>query len=131
MEPKQGVFNWTLCDRAIKGVSAQGKYLMINPQTGKAAPTDWLPQAGVPTVQVCSHNWMGNISNCPKEQWMNPPFPFYFAPNYYPLWRNYQQQLHDHIKALPKELARTVISIQVALGDTGDVTVLVRSVGVT
>ena len=93
---------------------------MINPQTGASAPMNWLPKAGVPTVQICGHKWKKNPKNCPKD--LISPFPFYLAPAYYSLWRNYHQHLHDFIKGLPKELAETVVTVQVSLGDTGDIT---------
>eukprot|EP00662_Eupelagonemidae_sp_cell21_P016432 gene16432-8246_t len=120
VEPQNGVFNWTLCRHDMEFAHAHGKDLLISPQTGSYAPVDWLPAAGVPAVVVCSHKWTKDPSKCPKD--LLDTFPYYMAPAYHGLWRRYHQALHDMIKALPKELADRVRTIQVMQGATGDLT---------
>ncbi len=120
VEPARGRFNWTACRNAIAFAAARGKVVMVNPQTGSKAPVDWLPTAGVPTALICDHNWKKNVKDCPAD--MREAFPFYLAPAYYGLWRNYHQQLHDFVKGLPTPLREAVTTVQVSLGCTGDIT---------
>ena len=118
VEPAQGKFNFTGCRATIEFAQAHDQVVMLSPETGSNAPLNWLPDAGVPIVQVCDHNWKKDPKKCPSS--LVSQFPFYTAPAYHGLWRNYHQKLHDFVKALPKELAETVVTVQDMQGATGD-----------
>lgn len=118
VEPVQGQFNFSTCDAVVRSAIAEDKLLSISAATGSAAPLHWLAGAGVPTVRVCFKEKNCTAPNADHE------YPYYLAPAYFPLWRQYQQALHDWLQQLPltKQGVRPVESVEVQLGSTGDVT---------
>ena len=120
VEAEQGKFNFSACENEVQSAIKQHKYIVLNPTTGANAPLDWLAKVGVPTVKVCF-----KIKNkkC-THKLADHSYPYYLAPAYLPLWRKYQQALHDWLKNLPtnEHGLRPVQSVQVSLGSTGDIT---------
>jgi hypothetical protein len=124
VEQVQGHFNFSACEDVVRQAINTSTYVLINPQTGHDAPLEWLPSAGVPTVRVCFKLKQNNPGKKCTEELAHATYPYYLAPNYFPLWKKYHRALHDWIAALPKnaEGYRSVQAVQVSAGSTGDIT---------
>jgi hypothetical protein len=124
VEAVQGHFNFSVCEATVRSALRENKYVVLNPQTGAAAPLHWLEGAGVPLVRVCFKlDQKHPGKNCTPEL-ADHSYPYYLAPAYLELWMRYQQALADWLGSLPKNQQgfRPVQSVQVSLGSTGDIT---------
>lgn len=120
VEPENNRFNWTACLNTINIALETDTYMLLFPQTGKAAPVDWLNDVGVDKVTVCMQGRVKNGKCVDQKKGQKVEyFPNYMAPNYFYYWRRYQQALHDFIQALPVEKAQRVSSVQVMLSGGG------------
>jgi len=119
VEQTRGSFNFSACEALVDIARENGNYVVLNPETGEAAPQDWLQKEDdVPSVEVCFKP--DKKGKC--EYTRN--YPYYLAPNYVVRWRLYMKALHDWIAGLKPnaEGIPVVQSVQVSLGSTGDIT---------
>ena len=116
IETVRGRFNFSDCESAVQEALAQNKYVIIGAGTGVLP---WMEEAGVPIVRVC---FKEKDATCAPDDIRE--YPFYLSRAYLPLWRRFQQALHDWVKQLPRNAQgfSPVQAIQVKLGSTGDIT---------
>ena len=136
--PGPGVFNFSALDALLAHADRHDRYVEANALVGQCSPT-WLythgvealvvnwkpPPTCVPPTCVPAGTWNCSGNNgqgcgCDGRTPCNQTFPDYLSPVYQRHQEEWAQALHDHLMALPHNLFRRLLSLQVNAGSTGD-----------
>ncbi len=111
VEPKPGVYDWSVMDAAIEQAHRNQVALYFSFEAGPRTP-GWVYEQGVPKV----------VTDNERHADKFPHYPYYLSPIYKTYYHRFLTAVARHIRSYPREWQERIAFIQVKTGCTGDET---------
>ena len=108
VEKQQGVFDWSVLDKAMGTAVSRNQYIYLSLGVGPDSP-EWIYKQGVPSV-YCNDQI--------HDSW--PVYPYYPSEAYKTFFQRLIAEFGKHIHTYPKAMQERIVFIQVKTGCTGD-----------